>query len=107
MIQRAMSYAVGLCNRNSGAIQRNMVPLPLFPEGSARGADPDCSSITAWLLEFLNVSEGLRLSHLLQTRWFRLMLLLLNSGHSRISYYSPSWLEAYCVALLVSFPLPL
>lgn len=52
-----MSYAVDLCNRNSGAIQRNMVSLSLLPEGSARGADPDCSSITARPLEFSNVSD--------------------------------------------------
>lgn len=105
MIQRAMSDAVDLCNRNSGAIQRNMVPLPLLPEGSARGTDPDCSSITARLLEFLNVSDSLQLSHLLQTHWFRLRLFLLHSGSSRVSYYSPSWLEDYCVAVLVSFPI--
>lgn len=106
MIQRAVSDAVDLCNRNSGAIQRNMVPLPLLREGSARGADPDCSSITAGPLGVFECLDSPHLSHLLQTRWSRLMLLL-NSGSSRVSYYSPSWLEDYCVAVLVSFPSPL
>lgn len=106
MIQRAVSDAVDLCNRNSGAIQRNMVLLPLLTERSTRGAYPDCSSITAGPLGVFECLDSLRLSHLLQTRWFRLMLLL-NSGSSRVSYYSPSWLEDYGVAVLVSFPLPL
>lgn len=107
MIQRAMSDAVDLCNRNSGAIQRNMVPLPLLTEGSARGTDPDCSSVTAGPLGVFECLDSLHLSHLLQTHWFRLMLLL-NSGSNRVSYYSPSWLEDYCVAaVLVSFPSPL